>query len=297
MTDDLNPKAFVGRQKLRPGLIPHHVRARLAVAMSEGARKYGDWNWRDKPISYSDYIDALHRHLIAVEGGQDDDPDSKLHHLIKIMSTCTVMLDAIEAGAMIDDRKPSVLTVDTVENWRATSATFAHDSAFWRDMADKEGDKPVMAGDPLATFTQVVCDLSADFHDLRPLQISVVDWLRLICPRAVVAHVPNGGKRSVAEAARFKRAGVLAGFPDLIMMAPGCRTLLIELKATKNGSLSPAQRELHEILRANGYIVSGCKSIDDVRSALVDAGIPTRESGAPRNAMSSDEKLGDYRPS
>ena len=48
-------------------------------------------------------------------------------------------------------------------------------------------------------------------------------------------HIPNGGKRGKAEAARFKREGVKAGVPDLCLPVArrGFHGLYIELKAEK----------------------------------------------------------------
>lgn len=44
-------------------------------------------------------------------------------------------------------------------------------------------------------------------------------------------HVPNGGKRSLLEAVRFKRMGVKAGVSDFIIMIPHKPWGCIELKA------------------------------------------------------------------
>lgn len=46
-------------------------------------------------------------------------------------------------------------------------------------------------------------------------------------------HIPNGGKRNITEAARFKRMGVKAGVPDICLPVARCgyHGLYIELKA------------------------------------------------------------------
>ncbi len=41
-----------------------------------------------------------------------------------------------------------------------------------------------------------------------------MEWIRLVAPDLIAFHVPNGGFRTKAEAARMKWVGVLAGVPD-----------------------------------------------------------------------------------
>ena len=62
--------------------------------------------------------------------------------------------------------------------------------------------------------------------------------------RPIVAHVPNGGSRDAREACNLKTQGVLAGFPDLIILCPGARTIFIEMKAA-DGRVSAMQTLLH----------------------------------------------------
>ena len=74
-------------------------------------------------------------------------------------------------------------------------------------------------------------------------------------------HVPNGGKRSAKEAARFKREGVKAGVPDIFLPAPRgtFHGLFLELKRQSGGRVSEAQREMLNALKAQGYCVAVCK--------------------------------------
>lgn len=50
------------------------------------------------------------------------------------------------------------------------------------------------------------------------IQASIVQWIRLVAPELLIFHVPNGGYRTRAEAARLKWIGVLAGIPDLVLL-------------------------------------------------------------------------------
>ena len=51
-----------------------------------------------------------------------------------------------------------------------------------------------------------------------------------------MVHIPNGGKRSFSEAAKFKRMGVRAGVPDYLMSnKDGKPVAWFEFKFGKNG--------------------------------------------------------------
>ena len=116
-------------------------------------------------------------------------------------------------------------------------------------------------------------------HIEDALQTACVTWFDLQYPSIayLLHHSPNGGKRDAREAARFKRMGVRAGFPDLILLYPasGYNYLAIELK-TKTGRQSPLQKQYEQLINAYGgkYVV--CRSVDDfqreVKSFLFGAG-------------------------
>lgn len=108
------------------------------------------------------------------------------------------------------------------------------------------------------------------------IQAAIVEWIRTVSSDLVVFHVPNGGKRGKADAARLKWIGTLAGVPDLVIITPGARVRFIEVK-TPDGSLSPAQRDIRESLTALGTPPAIATSIDDVRRAFSAWGIETRE--------------------
>jgi hypothetical protein len=108
-----------------------------------------------------------------------------------------------------------------------------------------------------------------------PLQASIVSYVRTCAPECLVFAIPNGGLRSKREAARLKWTGVLAGVPDLIVVAPR-HVLFIEVKAPK-GVTSEDQKAVHAHLRGLGYTVAIARSIQDVRLTFQHLGIKTRE--------------------
>lgn len=71
-------------------------------------------------------------------------------------------------------------------------------------------------------------------------------------------HIPNGGSRGKAEAARFKMEGVKPGVPDLFLPVPRgpWHGLFIELKRQKGGRASEAQKEWIDALRGQGYMAA-----------------------------------------
>ena len=103
-----------------------------------------------------------------------------------------------------------------------------------------------------------------------PIQRALMQYLRESLPGCVVASVPNStdvrGRSAAIAIAQQKRDGLLPGFPDVWCGWRG-QTLLIEVKA-KGGRTSPAQEDVHERLRANGFDVVVAYSIDDVQPAV-----------------------------
>ena len=96
-------------------------------------------------------------------------------------------------------------------------------------------------------------------------QIWLFKWAKIASMRwpelETLFHVPNGGKRNVIEAARFKAQGVRAGVPDIFLPAPRGRYhgLFIELKRQTGGRVSVYQQKMIDALRMRGYCVEVCK--------------------------------------
>lgn len=97
-------------------------------------------------------------------------------------------------------------------------------------------------------------------------QMCILDWAKLQRWKNgtladYIHHSPNGGKRSKSEAARFKKMGTKAGFPDLflpIAMGP-FNGLFIEMKIS-TGKVSVSQKAYIPLLVDEGYRVEVCYS-------------------------------------
>lgn len=87
-------------------------------------------------------------------------------------------------------------------------------------------------------------------------------------------HVPNGGKRGIIEASIFKKLGVIAGVPDIILIHQG-ETFGLELKADK-GTLKPSQRLALARMQNAGAKVAVAHSLDEALITLECWGVLKR---------------------
>lgn len=88
---------------------------------------------------------------------------------------------------------------------------------------------------------------------------------------AYMFHIPNGGYRHKATAARMKRAGQKAGVPDIFLPASrGAKHgLFIELKAGKNKP-TEKQKEYIAFLNKQGYAAAVCFSFDEAINVILN---------------------------
>lgn len=109
------------------------------------------------------------------------------------------------------------------------------------------------------------------------LQRSILTYLRAVLPDALCIHVPNGGSRAggAIEGARLKAQGVVAGFPDLLLMPGNGKAFVLEVK-TSTGRVSPAQHMLMDRLHHLGIEGAVVRSIEDLALALRAWNIQTR---------------------
>ena len=84
-------------------------------------------------------------------------------------------------------------------------------------------------------------------------------------------HPANGGRRGKAEAGRFKALGVVAGIPDVVVIAAS-RVYGLELK-TRTGRVSERQKVIAERWRRAGGAYAVARSIDEARAILAAWGI------------------------
>ena len=74
MSED--PKRDAGMKKAPLHLLPTVALRVLAAVLGLGAKKYGEWNWRESEgVRVSTYKGAIMRHLFSVCEGEWTDPE------------------------------------------------------------------------------------------------------------------------------------------------------------------------------------------------------------------------------
>ena len=101
-----NPKDAIGIKKIDMGLVPDTTLIGLAKAFMEGALKYGRFNWRIAGVRASVYNAAHKRHMAKWWNGQNEDPQTRVHHLDNAMACIAILRDAELYGKLTDDRPP-----------------------------------------------------------------------------------------------------------------------------------------------------------------------------------------------
>lgn len=110
----VNPKDRIGASKVDLTLIPGTAKVAMALALMEGATKYGPYNWRVEPVQMRTYIGAAMRHLEDCLDGGETDLDSSIELLGHVMACCGIIIDAKAQGTIIDDRPIPGRTSDAI---------------------------------------------------------------------------------------------------------------------------------------------------------------------------------------
>lgn len=103
-TKPSNPKDIIGSDKIPLHLWPTTASVLGSLGLLAGALNYGRGNFRVVGVKASIYYDACNRHLNAWFEGEDLDPDSGLPHLAHALSCLAIIVDAMYADKLTDDR-------------------------------------------------------------------------------------------------------------------------------------------------------------------------------------------------
>ncbi len=106
MSRPANPKQAYGDKKVPLQNIPPVALVYLGMALKEGARKYGAYNWRENDVEVMTYLGATMRHVAAYLDGENIDPESGNPHLAHALASLAILVDAVECGVAIDNRPP-----------------------------------------------------------------------------------------------------------------------------------------------------------------------------------------------
>lgn len=112
-------------------------------------------------------------------------------------------------------------------------------------------------------------------HPESDEQTAFFQWLAMAYPEIykVATASGAGGKRNAREAARLKREGLKAGFPDIMIFWPtrDFHGLFIELKrpsakGRRGGVCTALQKETIQNLTSLGYAAGVCWGWDEARN-------------------------------
>lgn len=90
-------------EKTRLDLLPVEALEAIGQALTVGARKYSDENWR-QGAAWSRYYAAALRHLFAWKAGEDNDPETGLSHLAHAGACVCILIGSAVCGLGTDDR-------------------------------------------------------------------------------------------------------------------------------------------------------------------------------------------------
>lgn len=117
----VNPKDAFGKTKPDMFLVPPAAKLYIALAMKDGAEKYGTYNWRENKVLASVYLAAAMRHIDVWLDGEELTPDSKVPHLGAAMACLGILADAQEMGNLADDRPRPARAPDMLDDWAKMS--------------------------------------------------------------------------------------------------------------------------------------------------------------------------------
>lgn len=125
-----NPKQAYGDKKPNVALVPPALDLYAALALGDGAVKYGPYNWREKSVEVMTYVAAIMRHLGAwVDRSESSEiepfvaPDGTQFilggkpQLAHVAACVAILADAIENGNAIDNRPPKGPSLKIQGDW------------------------------------------------------------------------------------------------------------------------------------------------------------------------------------
>ena len=110
-------------------------------------------------------------------------------------------------------------------------------------------------------------------HQEDDEQQALFEWAGYVPELRWMFAIPNGGKRNIREAARFKKQGVKAGVSDVVQPLPRGKYcgLYIEMKrSTGQTHVTAAQNDFITAMREAGYKAVICHGFEEAKSTIED---------------------------
>lgn len=89
--------------KTRHDLVPAYAQEQYARVLTKGAEKYAERNW-ELGMKWSKIIASLKRHTLAIERGEDYDPETGILHSAHIMCNAAFLTEYYKIYPQGDDR-------------------------------------------------------------------------------------------------------------------------------------------------------------------------------------------------
>lgn len=114
-----NPKQIYGDKKPPLAYIPLSAQLAELEALFDGKLKYGPYNWRENPVEAMTYIEAAMRHLQLFKVGEELTRDTRVQNLGAVKACCSILIDAMTHGTLIDDRPTSSVEAELLHEAEA----------------------------------------------------------------------------------------------------------------------------------------------------------------------------------
>lgn len=101
--------------KVRLHLVPPRFIVEVAKVREFGSQKYATWDWA-LGRNWTDYHDAVQRHMLAWLAGEDCDPESGLSHLAHAATSLAFLIEFRATGAGCDNRPKGMIDNPMGEN-------------------------------------------------------------------------------------------------------------------------------------------------------------------------------------
>lgn len=167
-TKSSNPKDILAANERRCllHLIPSPGLIATALAMQDGAKKYGPYNWREEGVGATTYVSAALRHIRTWLDGEEDAKDSRVHHLGHAAACLMILLDAQAVGNLVDDRPvpaPTGLMLDHVKSgYHPTTEAYDGNRTWQSDEIDEPFDGSDLVHHMDVPVSEVPLDEMAD---------------------------------------------------------------------------------------------------------------------------------------
>lgn len=96
------------KQKTMHELVPPFAQEQYARVLTFGARKYSPHNW-ERGMKWSRIIGAIKRHTLAIERGEDYDPETGLLHSAHLMCEAGFLTEYYKIFPQGDDRESEIM--------------------------------------------------------------------------------------------------------------------------------------------------------------------------------------------